>query len=375
VSAGRVALGNSLKALGRGLSPRSTAEAAGALAVVASALAFVAGEYAGLAFLLRLGRSAVMQLPGLTDVALLERLLLETEAGERLLAYVEVSRRLPHGSFEPRWLARIPGAPTDLLRGLLRALSEATGPEVTASLRPLLDHPEPSIRTLAIEGLAHPGNAAEIGPLLRERLRTDRECVYYVVRALGRLRYAEAAPDLIAFYGTAEPLEKVAVLEAVGAFPIPAAARFLEAELHGRDRERRRAAAAAAATQNRAATTYRDVYVFSREIAAEARDNALAVTARHQGRRYGLTGRIDAVQQDGDNVNVSFDVPDQRDVRFAAPGDHEARVGVACLFRPQHLAQVLTFRRGDRARFTGTFLRYDDLRRMVWLERCEQDAP
>lgn len=137
----------------------------------------------------------------------------------------------------------------------------------------------------------------------------------------------------------------------------------------------RRAAAAAAATQNRAATTYRDVYVFSREIAAEARDNALAVTARHQGRRYGLTGRIDAVQQDGDNVNVSFDVPDQRDVRFAAPGDHEARVGVACLFRPQHLAQVLTFRRGDRARFTGTFLRYDDLRRMVWLERCEQDAP
>jgi len=65
VSAGRVALGNSLKALGRGLSPRSTAEAAGALAVVASALAFVAGEYAGLAFLLRLGRSAVTQLPGL----------------------------------------------------------------------------------------------------------------------------------------------------------------------------------------------------------------------------------------------------------------------------------------------------------------------
>jgi len=137
----------------------------------------------------------------------------------------------------------------------------------------------------------------------------------------------------------------------------------------------RRAAVAGAAAQNRADITYRDVYVFSREIAVEARDNALAVTARHQGRRYGLSGRVDAVQQDGDNINVSFDLPDQRDVRFAAPGDHEARVGVACLFRPQHLAQVLTFRRGDKARFTGTFLRYDDIKRMVWLERCEQGAP
>lgn len=185
------------------------------------------------------------------DVELLGRLLSETEPGERLLAYVEVSRRLPRGSFEALWLARIPGAPTDLLRGLLRALSEATGPEVTAALRPLLDHPEPAIRTLAIEGLAHPENAAEIGPLLLQRLRADRECVYYVVRALGRLRHAEAAPDLIAFYPSAEPLEKVAVLEAVGAFPIPAAGRFLEAELHGRDRERRRAAAAALAKHHR----------------------------------------------------------------------------------------------------------------------------
>lgn len=185
------------------------------------------------------------------DVDLLDRLLADTEPGERLLAYVEVSRRLPRGSFEPRWLARVPGAPTELLRGLLRALSEATGPEVTASLKPLLDHPEPSIRTLAIEGLAHPANAAEIGPILKARLKTDRECVYYVVRALGRLRYAEAAPDLISFYATAEPLEKVAVLEAVGAFPIPAASRFLEAELHGRDRERRRAAAAALAKHHR----------------------------------------------------------------------------------------------------------------------------
>ena len=186
-----------------------------------------------------------------TDVELLARLLQETEPGEKLLAYVEVSRRLDRAPFVASWLARIPGAPPDLLRGLLRALSEETGPEVTAKLRPLVDHPEPAIRTLAIECLAHPENAREIGPLLKTRLATDRECGYYVVRALGRLRYAEAAGALMEFYPSAAPLEKVAIVEAVGALGTPEGARFLEAELHGRDRERRRAAAAALAKHHR----------------------------------------------------------------------------------------------------------------------------
>lgn len=185
------------------------------------------------------------------DVELLGRLVEETEPGEKLLAYVEVSRRLDREPFVAPWLARIPGAPTDLLRCLLRALGEVTGSEVIAHLRPLLTHSEPSIRTLAIECLAHPANAGEIGPLLRGRLAVDRDCAYYVVRALGRLRYGEAASDLLAVYPKAAPLEKVAILEALGAIGTPAAVHFLEGELHGRDRERRRAAAAALAKHHR----------------------------------------------------------------------------------------------------------------------------
>ena len=185
------------------------------------------------------------------DVELLARLIAETEPGERLLGYVEVSRRLPREPFVARWLARIPGAPTEVLRGLLRALSDVTGPEVTAALKPLLDNPEPAIRTLVIECLAHPENAAEVGPRLRDRLGFDRECAYYVVRSLGRLRYREAVPDLVAFFEGAAPLEKVAVIEALGAIGTPAAVRFLDAELKGRDRERRRAAAATLAKHHR----------------------------------------------------------------------------------------------------------------------------
>ena len=185
------------------------------------------------------------------DVDLLGRLLEETPAGEELLGYVEVSRRLDREPFVARWLARVPGAPTDVLRGLLRALSEVTGPEVAARLKPLVEHPEPSIRTLVIECLAHPENAAEVGPALQARLGTDRECAYYVVRALGRLRWVGAAADLVAFFPKAGPLEKVAVIEALGAIGTPAAVRFLEEELKGRDRERRRAAAAALAKHHR----------------------------------------------------------------------------------------------------------------------------
>lgn len=76
MSAGRVALGNSLRALARGLSPRSTWEAAGALSVVLAALAFVVAEYAGLAFLARLAGRGFAGLPELVPAILLERLLL-----------------------------------------------------------------------------------------------------------------------------------------------------------------------------------------------------------------------------------------------------------------------------------------------------------
>lgn len=85
MSAGTVALANSLKSIGRGLSFRSTWEAGGALAVAASSLAFVAGEYAGLAHLVRLGRRGAGLLPALVPAFLLERLLLAALTGAAAL--------------------------------------------------------------------------------------------------------------------------------------------------------------------------------------------------------------------------------------------------------------------------------------------------
>jgi hypothetical protein len=131
------------------------------------------------------------------------------------------------------------------------------------------------------------------------------------------------------------------------------------------------AAVQGAKTQNSDEVTVKDVYVFSREIAAEAKGNPLAVKARHKGRKYALKGKVDYIQEDGEEYNVSFNIPEQTDMLLRLPGD-TSRVGVACLFREDQLANVLTFRKGDSATFSGSFLRYDDMKRMVWLENCVQ---
>lgn len=134
------------------------------------------------------------------------------------------------------------------------------------------------------------------------------------------------------------------------------------------------AAAQGAKARNADDVTVKDVFVFSREIAREAKGNAVAVTARHKGRQYALTGRVDYIQEDGEFFNVSFEIPEQRDMVLKLPGDNEPRVGVACLFRQNQMANVLTFREGDKATFTGRFLRYDDFKRVFWLENCKQTA-
>lgn len=146
----------------------------------------------------------------------------------------------------------------------------------------------------------------------------------------------------------------------------------LLAQLKG-GKEGRLAGAKGSKAQNNADTTNRDVFIFSREIANEARKNAVAVNARHKGRSYSLKGRIDYIQEDGEFYNVSFDIPEMHEMMLRPlPNEAQFRVGVACLFKPNQLAWVLTMREGQSVRFTGTFHRYDDFKKMAWLENCKQ---
>ncbi len=144
------------------------------------------------------------------------------------------------------------------------------------------------------------------------------------------------------------------------------------AKLQGGERGKS-AAAEGLAAENKAGETLREVFSFSRDIANEAKLNALAVTARHKGRTYSLKGKVDYIQEDGGDYNVSFDVPEHRSSSLGdLVGDANYRVGVACLFKPNQLTWVLTMREGQRVTFKGTFLRYDDAKKMAWLENCKQ---
>lgn len=138
MSGGAVAAGNALRAIGRGLSPRSTAEAAGVLAVVGFTGAFVAGEYAGLAFLVRLGRSAVTQLPALVPEILLERLLLGAFAGAGVLLLLgalttAVSTLFLSEELLLRMALPVPHARL-LLRQVVATIALASGPALLLAL-------------------------------------------------------------------------------------------------------------------------------------------------------------------------------------------------------------------------------------------------
>lgn len=81
---------------------------------------------------------------------------------------------------------------------------------------------------------------------------------------------------------------------------------------------------------------------------------------------------MDYVQEDGDVNNVLSDILDTSRAVFRVPGDNEPRVGVDRLFRPNQLANVLTFRQSNKATFRGEFHKYDDFKHVLWLQNCTQ---
>ena len=131
------------------------------------------------------------------------------------------------------------------------------------------------------------------------------------------------------------------------------------------------AAKRGAGADNTEATGNQDVFAFSRMIANEANKNAVAVNARHKGRTYTLSGRIETLMEDGEDYNLIFEVPEIRDM-VIKPFPHEAqfKVSVSCLFKPDQLTTVLAMREGQKVKLTGTVMKYDSFRRVIWLENC-----
>lgn len=133
------------------------------------------------------------------------------------------------------------------------------------------------------------------------------------------------------------------------------------------------AAKKGAGASNNDATGNQDVFMFSRMIAGEANKNAIAVNARHKGRKYTLTGRIETLMEDGEDYNLIFDIPEIRDMAIKPlPFDAQFKVSVSCLFRPNQLTTVLALREGQKVTLTGTVYKYDNSRKVIWLENCSK---
>ena len=131
------------------------------------------------------------------------------------------------------------------------------------------------------------------------------------------------------------------------------------------------AARKGAGATNNEATGNQDVFMFSRMIANEANKNAIAVNARHKGRKYTLTGRIETLMEDGEDYNLIFDIPEISEMALKPlPHDAQFKVLVSCLFRPNQLTTVLALREGQKVTLTGTVYKYDSSRRVIWLENC-----
>ena len=131
------------------------------------------------------------------------------------------------------------------------------------------------------------------------------------------------------------------------------------------------AAKRGAGADNTEATGNRDVFAFSRMIAREADKNAIAVNARHKGRKYTLTGRIETLMEDGEDYNLIFAIPEVGATALPnLPFDAKFKVSVSCLFRPNQLTTVLAMREGQKVTLTGTVYKYDNFRKVIWLENC-----
>lgn len=131
------------------------------------------------------------------------------------------------------------------------------------------------------------------------------------------------------------------------------------------------AAKRGAGAVNGEATGNQDVFMFSRMIANEANKNAIAVNARHKGRKYTLSGRIETLMEDGEDYNLIFDIPEiGEQLLKPLPTEAQFKVSVSCLFKPNQLTTVLALREGQRVTLTGAVSRYDNFRKVIWLENC-----
>lgn len=114
-----------------------------------------------------------------------------------------------------------------------------------------------------------------------------------------------------------------------------------------------------------------DALAFSLKIAGQANENQSTINPRYKGKKFTLSGRAAFIMEDGDDYNVGYDIPEPGDMLLGpGPSGPHFKVSVSCIMAKNQTAYALTLRERDRIALTGTFMRYDQFKHVVWLEGC-----
>jgi HEAT repeat protein len=168
---------------------------------------------------------------------------LDPAAGpETVVAALEAVRTAQAAGFEPEVLA-LARAPSAAIRiAALRAAAVLPGSRTDGALfRGLADRDE-SVQVEALELLVQRGGD-RTGPTLTALLSAADSLRFRVIRALGRLRTAEAAPKLESLYAEAALHERVEIVRALTAIAPPGITDFLAVRLRAQEPEIRHVAA------------------------------------------------------------------------------------------------------------------------------------
>lgn len=171
---------------------------------------------------------------------------------------LELASRLQDARFAPLLRRALRASDMQVARAAVRAAAHTPSLDLIIELAPLLERAPIPVRIQAIDALGTSGGPAA-GELLLTRLDATEAERYYVVRALGDLRYAPAVPELLQRFEGFDPRTRLAALEALGKIGDAEAERFLARCLDGPFLEERRSAAAALASANPAA--YAEVFL------------------------------------------------------------------------------------------------------------------
>jgi HEAT repeat protein len=159
----------------------------------------------------------------------------------RMRAALEILEAARSTVLGRRIVALLADARAPIRRAALRVLGHHQGRGPEDRIIGMLEDAEAAVRTEAVEILVRRRCRRAEAPLMALLGREDA-LRYHVIRALGRLKVAAAAPRLMDLYDSAPPHERIEIVAALNQIAAPGLLAFLRQRIEDRDVETRRVA-------------------------------------------------------------------------------------------------------------------------------------